>query len=278
MRSPLGKRPNLHALPPAIPAMVYLGIPADAELIKAVMRGILTAICAKSAEPLRVLDRRNLPAPSEVGLYPPLFKRHNHALPAAATTATLRRRAKAKPIDDASERKRQSGTSDHRVLLSDTNIAASSMPPECVGRWSAPLWFQIEQLPGRWARLSLQCPSHVPEETGTLHARATRRLASALTACHMLGHGRLPAEANAQGRCHRSGDRRNFLHSVGRPLAGLDAQGDNLTVIRTLIAGHLFEEVDCLSEINHELDSLHTEITQISTLIAIKQFDVVSRR
>src|SRR5215472_7572330 len=133
IRSALGKRPNPHALPPAIPAMVYLGIPADAELIKAVMRGILTAICAKSAEPLRVLDRRNLPAPSEVGLYPPLFTRHNHALPAAATTATLGRRAKAKPIDDASERKRQSGTSDHRVLLSDTNIAASSMPPECVG-------------------------------------------------------------------------------------------------------------------------------------------------
>src|SRR6516164_5619531 len=45
--SPPGKRPHSHALSSAIPAAEYLGIPTDTELIKAVMRGILSAILAK---------------------------------------------------------------------------------------------------------------------------------------------------------------------------------------------------------------------------------------
>ena len=47
--SPPGKRPNGHALPSAVPAAAYLGIPAGTELIKALMRGILPAIWAEAA-------------------------------------------------------------------------------------------------------------------------------------------------------------------------------------------------------------------------------------
>jgi hypothetical protein len=42
-------------LPSAILAAIYLGIPADAELIGALMRGILTTISAKARVPLGVL-------------------------------------------------------------------------------------------------------------------------------------------------------------------------------------------------------------------------------
>jgi hypothetical protein len=46
---------------------VYLGVPTDAELIKAFMRGILTAMSAKStAPPLSLVARRNFAAPGEV--------------------------------------------------------------------------------------------------------------------------------------------------------------------------------------------------------------------
>ena len=51
--SPPGERPHPHAFSPAIPAAAYLGIPTDAKLIKAVMRGILAAIPAEAAESLR---------------------------------------------------------------------------------------------------------------------------------------------------------------------------------------------------------------------------------
>jgi hypothetical protein len=50
--SPPGERPHPHAFSPAIPAAAYLGIPADAKLIKAVMRGIIAAIPAEAAESL----------------------------------------------------------------------------------------------------------------------------------------------------------------------------------------------------------------------------------
>jgi hypothetical protein len=114
---PLSKRPNPHALSPAILAAVYLGIPADAELIRALMRGILTAISAKSVEPLGLDARQNFAVPGEVRRCPPILKRRYHALPMSATTATLRRGGKTNSVDNAAERERQGGTGDHRVLL-----------------------------------------------------------------------------------------------------------------------------------------------------------------
>src|SRR5215469_12578595 len=49
---PPGERPHPHAFSPAIPAAAYLSIPADAKLIKAVMRGIIAAISAEAEESL----------------------------------------------------------------------------------------------------------------------------------------------------------------------------------------------------------------------------------
>src|SRR6516225_1442756 len=63
---PPGKRPNFHALPSAATAEAYLGIPAGAELIKALMRGILAAISAEAAEPLGSVARESGVAPSDV--------------------------------------------------------------------------------------------------------------------------------------------------------------------------------------------------------------------
>jgi hypothetical protein len=111
--APLGKRPNPHPLVAAILATEYLGIPADTEFIKALMRGLLTAISAKSAESLPVVARRYFASPSEVRCCPPVFKRRNHPLPAMAT---LLSGGNTNSIENISEGERQ-GTSDHRVLL-----------------------------------------------------------------------------------------------------------------------------------------------------------------
>jgi hypothetical protein len=81
------------------------------------MRGILTAISAKSVEPLGLDARQNFAAPGEVRCCPPIFKRRYHALPTSATTATLRRAGKTNSVDNAAERERQGGTGDYRVLL-----------------------------------------------------------------------------------------------------------------------------------------------------------------
>ena len=64
--SPAAKSPYFHVLPPAEPAAAYLGIPAGAELIKALMRGILPAIWAKAAEPFGPVAQMNCAAPGEV--------------------------------------------------------------------------------------------------------------------------------------------------------------------------------------------------------------------
>jgi hypothetical protein len=64
--SPAAKSPYFHVLPPAEPAAAYLGIPAGAELIKALMRGILPAISAEAAEPLGWVTQKNFAAPSVV--------------------------------------------------------------------------------------------------------------------------------------------------------------------------------------------------------------------
>jgi hypothetical protein len=62
----LGERPDPHALPPAPLAVGYLRIPADAQFIKALMRGILPAIWAKAAEPFGPVAQMNCAAPGEV--------------------------------------------------------------------------------------------------------------------------------------------------------------------------------------------------------------------
>jgi hypothetical protein len=132
VRSPLGKGPNPHALPAAISAAVYLGIPADAEFIKAFVRGIIIAISAKTTDPFSVNLRRNLTAPGEVRGCPPSFEPCDKALPAsemhaAATPATLVCWGETNSTKNTSEGERQ-GKSDHRVLLRDADIAASTMP------------------------------------------------------------------------------------------------------------------------------------------------------
>jgi hypothetical protein len=101
-----------------------LGVPANAELIKAIVRGIIIAISAKSADPFSVDIRRNFAAPGEIRGCPPVFKRRNHPLPAMAT---LLRRGNTSSIENISEGERQ-GTSDHRILLRDAGIRASTMP------------------------------------------------------------------------------------------------------------------------------------------------------
>jgi len=107
---------------------IYFGIPTDAELIKALTRGISTAISAKSVEALGVAACWSFAAPGEVRRCPPFFKRGNHAPPAATTTAALHRRGKTNSAENTAEYERQGGASDHRVLLRDANIAASTMP------------------------------------------------------------------------------------------------------------------------------------------------------
>jgi hypothetical protein len=53
-------------MPPAPLAVGYLCIPADAQFIKALMRGILPAIWAKAAEPFGPVAQVNCAAPGEV--------------------------------------------------------------------------------------------------------------------------------------------------------------------------------------------------------------------
>jgi hypothetical protein len=47
------------------------------------------------------------------------------------------------------------------------------------------------------------------------------------------------------------------------------ANSDDVSAIRSLAAAHRFDEAQCLNEISHELESLHYELSEISTLIAV---------
>ena len=58
-RGRLRERPDPHALPPAPLAVGYLCVPADAQFIKALMRGLLPAIWAKAAEPFGTVAQMN---------------------------------------------------------------------------------------------------------------------------------------------------------------------------------------------------------------------------
>jgi len=69
---------------PAIAAAGYLGEPARAKLIKALMRGLLGAVIADAPEPLRLIVCQNFAAPSAVRHNPPIFQLRYHAVPAAS--------------------------------------------------------------------------------------------------------------------------------------------------------------------------------------------------
>ena len=65
-RGRLRERPDPHALPPAPLAVGYLCVPADAQFIKALMRGLLPAIWAKAAEPFGTVTQMNCAASGKV--------------------------------------------------------------------------------------------------------------------------------------------------------------------------------------------------------------------
>src|SRR5580692_11142458 len=65
-RGRLRERPDPHALPPAPLAVGYLCVPADAQFIKALMRGILPAFWAKAVEPFAPVAQMNCAASGEV--------------------------------------------------------------------------------------------------------------------------------------------------------------------------------------------------------------------
>src|SRR5262252_9239199 len=158
LRLPLSKRPNPHALPAAISAAVYLGVPADTEFIKGFVRGIIIAISAKTADSFSVNVRRNFTAPGEARGCPPSFEPSDQALPAsemhpAATPAMLVCQGETNSIENIPKRQRQ-GKSDHRVLLRDADIAASTMPSRtCWPPVRSGLCCQISQLAGRREQL-----------------------------------------------------------------------------------------------------------------------------
>ena len=116
--SPPAKKPDLHMLCPAITAARYLGEPARAKLIKALMRGLLGAVIADAPEPLGLVVCQNFAAPSAVRRNPPIFQLRYHAVPAASRAPAGKavsqlQRGSGESISEREGRK----TSDHRVLL-----------------------------------------------------------------------------------------------------------------------------------------------------------------
>lgn len=143
-------------MPAAISATIYLSVPADAEFIKAFVRGIIIAISAKTRDPFSVNFRRNLTAPGEVRGCPPSFEPCDKALPAsemrsAATPATLVCWGETNSTKNTSEGESQ-GKSDHRVLLRDADITASTVPAAQLAARSGPCR-QISPLPGQQQQL-----------------------------------------------------------------------------------------------------------------------------
>jgi len=131
--SPTGEGPHPYAFSPAIPAAAYLGIPTDAKLIKAVMRGILAAISAEPAESLGSVAQWNFAAPCEVQECRPISNRRKHPSPAIETdpagkTGRLMQRSKADSVENIAKGEGNSGTGDHRILRQGADTAASTMP------------------------------------------------------------------------------------------------------------------------------------------------------
>ena len=112
--SPTGEGPHPYAFSPAIPAAAYLGIPTDAKLIKAVMRGILAAISAEPAESLGSVAQWNFAAPCEVQECRPISNRRKHPSLAietdpAAKTGRLMQRSKADSVENIAKGEGNSG-------------------------------------------------------------------------------------------------------------------------------------------------------------------------
>src|SRR5258706_10578778 len=101
----LDERPDPHALPPAPLAVGYLCVPADAQFIKALMRGILPAFWAKAVEPFAPVALTNCAAPGEVGHEGPNSERRKSMPPGiearpAVTTHTPLDRDEAKSVKE----------------------------------------------------------------------------------------------------------------------------------------------------------------------------------
>jgi hypothetical protein len=101
------------------------------------MRGFFTAVSAEATEPLGSVVQLNFTAPGEIRNCGPIFERRNEALQApkkdrTANIDALPCRAEANSVENISEGEGQGGTSDHRVLLRGTDIAASTMPVGCL--------------------------------------------------------------------------------------------------------------------------------------------------
>jgi hypothetical protein len=121
---------------PALAAAAYLRIPAGAEFIETLMRGILAAVSAEAAESLRSVVQQNFAAPGKVRDCRPISERRNDTLPMGKTdpagnTDALLRRDEANSVENIAEDEGQGETSDHRVLPRGTDIHASTMPTGC---------------------------------------------------------------------------------------------------------------------------------------------------
>ena len=121
---------------PALPAVRYLCAPAEAQLIKALMRGILPAIRAKTTRLLGSVVQKNFVAHGEIRQKGPNSERCKGVLPAfeigpAVTTHTPLNRDKAKSVENIAEGPWLAGTDDHRLLLRGTGSTALNMPAGC---------------------------------------------------------------------------------------------------------------------------------------------------
>jgi hypothetical protein len=118
-------------LPLALLAAERLGIPADTELVKKLVRRVLFAISAKAAQPLLSIAQRGFAVQSKQRHGGPLSERGKDALPAAERRSVVTagdmplRRGKAKPVENVAQGERRGGTGDHRDLLRSYKLPKS---------------------------------------------------------------------------------------------------------------------------------------------------------
>jgi hypothetical protein len=117
-----------------MPAAAYLSIPAGAELIRALVRGISSAIAAETGESLGPVLQQNVTVPFKDRDCRPLSEcRNNAQQPGGALAAqadALSQRGETNSVEHISNGEEQGGTSDHRILL-NAEIAASTVPAAC---------------------------------------------------------------------------------------------------------------------------------------------------
>jgi hypothetical protein len=106
-----------------MPAARYLDVPAEAELIKTLMRGILPAIWAEPAELLGSVERKKFTAPGEVRQKGPNSERAKKIVcpasktgPAVITHPPLDR-GDTKSVENTAQSEWLAGTDDHGLLL-----------------------------------------------------------------------------------------------------------------------------------------------------------------